>query len=63
MTNENIKLTEILNPGQRLVDVSDQSAYSLTKKLQYLFPEKFTNCFALFGQLYIEQALFIIHSP
>ena len=58
---QNIKWTEILNPGQTPVDVSDQPVYALTKKLQYLFPEEFANYFALFGQLHIEQALLIIH--
>ena len=57
----NIKWTEILNPGQTPVDVSDQPVYALTKTLQYLFPDEFGNYFALFGQLHIEQALLIIH--
>ena len=57
----NIKWTETLNPGQTPVDVSDQPVYALTKILQYLFPDKFGNYFALFGQLHIEQALLIIH--
>ena len=46
---QNIKWTEILNPGQTPVDVSDQPLYALTKKLQYLFPEEFANYFALFA--------------
>ena len=58
---ENIKWTEILNPGQTPVDVSDQPVYALTKTLQFMYPDEFSNYFALFGQLHIEQALLVIH--
>ena len=58
---QNIKWTETLNPGQTPVDVSDQPVYALTKTLQYMFPDEFSNYFALFGQLHVEQALLVIH--
>ena len=58
---QNIKWTEILNPGQTPVDVSDQPVYALTKTLQYSYPDEFSKYFALFGQLHIEQALLIMH--
>ena len=57
---QNIKWTETLNPGQTPVDVIDQPVYALPMILQYLVPDEFANYFALFGQLYIEQALLSI---
>lgn len=58
---QNITWTEKLNPGQTPVDVSDQPVYALTKELQYRHPEEFSNYFALFGQLHIEQSLLTVH--
>ena len=58
---QNIKWTEVLNPGQTPVDLSDQPVYALTKSLQFMYPDEFSNYFALFGQLHIEQALLVIH--
>ena len=57
----NIKWNETLNPGQTLVDVSDQPVYALTKELQLHFLEIFSNYFPLFGQLHIEQCVLVIH--
>ena len=57
----NIKWTGILNPNQTPVDVSDQPVYALTKELILRFPEEFSNYFALFGQLHIEQCILVIH--
>ena len=49
------------SPGQTPVDVSDQPVYALTKKLQFRHPEMFSQYFPIFGQLYIEQSLLVIH--
>ena len=56
-----MKWTETLNPGQTLVDISDQPVYALTKELQLCFPKTFSNYFPLFGQLHNEQCLLVIH--
>ena len=58
---ENVKWTEILNPGQTPVDVSNPPVYALTKTLQFMYPDEFSNYIALFGQLHIEQALHVVH--
>ena len=42
---QNIKRTEILNPGQTPVDVSDQPVYVLTKSIQFMCPDEFSNYF------------------
>ena len=55
----NMKWTNILNPNQTPVDVSDQPVYALTKELILRFPEEFSKYFALFGQLHIEQCIYI----
>ena len=51
----NMKWTEILNPNQTPVDVSDQPVYALTKELIFRFPDE------VFGQLHIEQCILVIH--
>ena len=58
---ENIKCTEIINPGQKLVDCSDQPVVPLTKEQQFRFPKMFQNYLPLFGRLHIEQSLFVLH--
>ena len=45
----NIEWTDILNPGQTPVDVSDQPVYALIKELQFCYPDKFSKYFAIFG--------------
>ena len=55
----NMKWTNILNPNQTPVDVSDQPVYAHTKELILRFPEEFSKYFALFGQLHIEQCIYI----
>ena len=50
---ENIKYTKFINPGQTPVDCSDQPVFTLTKELQFRF--------LLFGGLYIEQSLLLLH--
>ena len=57
----NMKWTNILNPNQTPVDVSDQPVYALTKELILRFSDKFSKYFALFGQLHIEQCILVIH--
>ena len=42
---QNVKRTEILNPGQTPVDVSDQPVYVLTKSIQFMCPDEFSNYF------------------
>ena len=55
----NVKAVNALNPGQ--TDVSDCPVYALTKEAQYRFPNQFTDSFAMFGGLHIEQCLLVIH--
>ena len=57
----NMKWTADLNPGQTLIDVSDQPVYALNKKLQFRHPEIFSQYFPIFGQLRIERSLLVIH--
>ena len=57
----NIKAVDALNPGQTPVDVSDCPVYALTKEAQYRFPDQYSNYFAMFGGLHIEQCLLVIH--
>ena len=45
---ENIRSTNVINPNQTPVDVSDQPVYALTKELQYRFPNLFERYFPLF---------------
>ena len=59
--NQNIKAISALNPGQMPVDVSDCPVYALTKENQFRFPEHFSNYFAMFGGLHIEQCLLVTH--
>ena len=61
LMNLNAKWTEILNPDQTPVDVSDQPVHALTKELQLRFPESYSKYFPIFGQLYIEQCLLVIY--
>ena len=56
--NLNIKAISALNPGQTPVDVSDCPVYALTKETRFRFPEHFSNYFAMFRGLHIEQCLF-----
>ena len=58
---ENIKCTEIINPGQTPVDCSDQPVFALTKELQFRFPNMSQNHFLLFGGLHIEKSLLVLH--
>ena len=59
---ENIRSTNVINPIQTPVDVSDQPVYALTKERQYRFPDLFEKYFPLFGGLHIEQSLLVLHS-
>ena len=59
--NLNIKATSALNPGQTPVDVPDCPVYALTKDAQFRFPEHFSNYFAMFGGLHIEQCVLVTH--
>ena len=58
---ENIKCTEIINPGQTPVDCNDQPVFALTKELQFRFPNMSQNHFLLFGGLHIEKSLLVLH--
>ena len=58
---ENIRSTDVINPNQTPVDVSDQPVYALTEELQYRFPDLFERHFPLFGGLHIEQSLLVLH--
>ena len=53
-----------LNPGQTPVDAYDQPVFTLTKEIQWRYPEKFGSgsYFCLFGGLHFEQCMLIIHS-
>ena len=55
------KVTEAVNPGQTLVDVSDQPVYALTKEVQWKYPELFQNYFPVMGALHIEQIFLKCH--
>ena len=57
----NMKVVNALNPDQTPVDVSDCPVYALTKEAQYRFSGEFSNYFAMFGGLHIEQCLLVIH--
>ena len=57
----NTKAVKALNPDQTPVDVSDCPVFALTKEAIYRFPEQFTNYFAMFGGLHIEQCLLVTH--
>ena len=59
--NLNIKAISALNPGQTPVDVTDCPVYALTKETQFRFPEHFSNYFAMFRGLHIEQCLLVTH--
>ena len=59
--NLNIKAISALNPGQMPVNVSDCPGYALKKKTQFRFPEHFSNYFAMFWGLHIEQCLLVTH--
>ena len=54
---------DILNPGQVVVDVSDQLVYALSRQLQNIYPNTFGpgKYFPMFGGLHIEKVLLIIH--
>ena len=57
------KIISVINPNQTPVDTSNQSVYALTKKIQWHYPELFSNSrsFSLLGGLHIEKALLIVH--
>ena len=57
--NLSIKIIKALNPGQTPVNVSDCPVYALTKEAKFQFPEHFSNYFAMFGGLHIEQCLLV----
>ena len=57
----NIKIVNVLNPGQTQVDMSDCPVYALTKEVQFRFPDQFADYVAMFGGLHIEQCLLVIH--
>ena len=59
--NLNIKAISSLNPGQTPVDASNCPVYALTKEAQFRFPEQFSNYFAMFGGLHIEQCFLVTH--
>ena len=59
--NLNIKAISVLNPGQTPVDVSDCPVYAFTKEVQFRFPEHFSNYFAMFEGLHIEQCLLVTY--
>ena len=48
---------DLLNPGQVIVDVSDQPVYTVSRQLQQLYPIEFGpgRYFAMFGGLHIEK--------
>ena len=52
-----------LNPGQIIVDVSDQPIYALSKQLKIMFPNQFGpgKYFPILGKLHIEMVLLDIH--
>ena len=51
--------TTMLNPGQTVVDTSNQPAYALSKRLRKMYPHKFRQrkYFPMFGGLHIEKLL------
>ena len=57
----NTKWTAVSNPGQFPVDVGDQPVYAHKKELQFRHPDIFSQYFLIFGQLYIEQSVLVIH--
>ena len=59
--NLNIKVISALNPSQTPVDVSDCLVYALIKEARFQFPEHFSNYFAMYGGLHIEQCLLVTH--
>ena len=59
--NLNIKAISALNPGQTPVDVSDCPVSAVTKETQFRFPAHFSNYFAMFRGLHIEQCLLFTH--
>ena len=59
--NLNIKTISALNPGQMPVVASHCPVYAVKKEAQFRFPEHFSNDFAMFGGLNIEQCLLATH--
>ena len=59
--NLNIKAIIALRPVQTPVDLSDCPVYAFTKEAQFWFPEHFSNYFAMFWRLHIEQCLLVTH--
>ena len=55
--------TTLLNPGQAIVNTSDQPVYALSKRLQQMYPHKFGQgkYFPMFGGFHIEKLLLEIH--
>ena len=54
----------MLNPGQTIVDTSDQTVvYALSKRLQLMYPHKFGQGknFPMFGGIHIDKLLLEIH--
>ena len=54
---------EILNPGQPVVDVSDQPIYAISKHLQLIYPDQYGlhKYLPMFGGLNIEKLLLELH--
>ena len=54
---------ELLNPGQVIIDTSDQPVYALSRQLQKLYPDSFGpgKYLPMFGGLHIEKLLLEIH--
>ena len=54
---------EILNPGQPVVDVSDQPIYAISKHLQLIYPDQYGlhKYLPMFGGLHIEKLLLELH--
>ena len=57
----NKKVVNALNPGQTPVDVSDCPVFALTKEAQFRLAGEFSDYFAMFGGLHIEQCLLVTH--
>ena len=56
-----MKWNKVLNPGQTLVDISDQLMCALTKELRFRQSEFFSQHFPIFRQLRIELPLLVIY--
>ena len=57
----NKKAVSALNPGQTPVDMSDCPVFAFTKEAQYRLADEFSDYFAMFGGLHIEQCMLVTH--